>query len=106
MGSTVESEIWRGVRRLQFVRRLKARLLIGWLVACAPACLVLYFLLGDLAAGWALAGYVTAAVAVVLWEASLGCPRCGNSLEGLQGLTGLARESERLCRHCSLPLVW
>ena len=105
MGPTIQSEIKDGVRRVQFVRRLRGRVLLGWLAACVPACMALYIFVGEGAAGWILALYVAAAVGVVVWEARLACPRCGWPLERIRRLLGLDRESEKACRHCSLSLV-
>ncbi len=104
MGVTDLSGIVKGVRRVRFARRLRARLLVGWLAACIPSCMALYLFLGELAAAWVLAVYVAATVGVVLWEANLKCPRCGKRLEGIRSLAGLPRESEKACRHCSLRL--
>ena len=98
------SGILKGVRRVRFVRRLRVRLLIGWLAACIPACMALYLFAGELVAGWVLAAYVAATLVVVLWEANLKCPRCKKRLNGIRALTGFGRESEKSCRHCSLPV--
>ncbi|MBW2400036.1 MAG: hypothetical protein JRG80_12295 [Deltaproteobacteria bacterium] len=94
-----------GVRRVQFVRRLRARLLLGWLAGCVPTCMALYIFLGEAVAGWALAVYVAVTVGVVIWEAILVCPRCETRLEGFAGLIGVDRESKQACRYCSLALA-
>ncbi len=105
MGVTELSEIMNGVRRVRFVRRLRTRLLLGWLGFCIPASMALYLFVGELAAAWVIAVYFAASVGVVGWEISLNCPRCGKRLKDIQDLVGLTREAERACKHCSLRLA-
>ncbi len=105
MGVTEVSGIMKGVRRVRLVQRLRARLLVGWLAGGIPSCMALYIFLGEEVAGWVLVVYMAATVGVVVWEATLDCPRCGKRLEGFQGVIGWAHESKRACRHCSLPLA-